>query len=49
MDISEKNKKIPFPQANDFNKIIKIVLIDNPDNLSNKSLTKIPSTHSKYF
>lgn len=38
MDISEKNKRIPFPQANDFNKIIKIVLIDNPDNLSNKSL-----------
>ena len=35
MDI---NEKIPFPQANDFNKIIKIALIDNPDNLANKSL-----------
>ena len=34
--MEEKNKIIPFPQANDFDKIIKIIDIEKEEDLKNK-------------
>lgn len=37
----EKKSKIPFPQADDFNKIINILNISNIENITNKEKIKI--------